>query len=298
MLQTGKSIPHASVVIPTFNGAARLPRVLAALVAQTAPDGSFEVVVVDNASTDATATVARDDVAVAQLGARGIEVRVIAEPRQGLTYARIAGVAAARCDAVCFLDDDNLPDPDYIEQGISIFTDESLGLVISCARPRWETPPPASVTRRLHLLAINDFYMGDQPVDFGASATPAPTIGAGLWVRRSAFLKAVPWEHPELLMPDRVGQRLVSGGDIELGVLIGKAGYRRKWDCSQRIDHARKVRRRDVWVARPNHRGGATAQGGLRDTMADETRWPERNRVGDGGPLGSSQGSAAGRRLR
>jgi glycosyltransferase involved in cell wall biosynthesis len=243
MLQTGKSIPHASVVIPTFNGAARLPRVLAALVAQTAPDGSFEVVVVDNASTDATATVARDDVAVAQLGARGIEVRVIAEPRQGLTYARIAGVAAARCDAVCFLDDDNLPDPDYIEQGISIFTDESLGLVISCARPRWETPPPASVTRRLHLLAINDFYMGDQPVDFGASATPAPTIGAGLWVRRSAFLKAVPWEHPELLMPDRVGQRLVSGGDIELGVLIGKAGYRRKYEPMLRLVHEIPSRR-------------------------------------------------------
>jgi glycosyltransferase involved in cell wall biosynthesis len=243
VLQTGKSIPHASVVIPTFNGAARLPRVLAALVAQTAPDGSFEVVVVDNASTDATATVARDDVTVAQLGARGIEVRVIAEPRQGLTYARIAGVAAARCDAVCFLDDDNLPDPDYIEQGISIFTDESLGLVISCARPRWETPPPASVTRRLHLLAINDFYMGDQPVDFGASATPAPTIGAGLWVRRSAFLKAVPWEHPELLMPDRVGQRLVSGGDIELGVLIGKAGYRRKYEPMLRLVHEIPSRR-------------------------------------------------------
>jgi glycosyltransferase involved in cell wall biosynthesis len=231
-----QSTPPTSVVIPTFNGAMRLPHVLAALVAQTAPDRSFEVIVVDNASTDATSLVAREDPAVAQLGARGVAVRVIAEPRQGLTFARIAGVAAARSDAVCFLDDDNLPDPDYLENGIAAFADPSLGLAISRVRPRWETVPPPSVLRRRHLLAIND-YLGDEPVDYGASATPAPTIGAGLWVRRSAFLKAVPWERPELLMPDRVGQRLVSGGDIELGVLIGKAGYRRIYAPTLRLVH-------------------------------------------------------------
>lgn len=240
---TRELIPRASVVIPTFNGAARLPRLFEALAAQTAPGGSFEVIVVDNASTDATAAVARDSAEAAQLNHRGIEVQVIAEPRQGLTYARIAGVVGARSDAVCFLDDDNLPDADYIEKGISAFDDGSLGLAISCVRPRWETPPPPSVTRRLHLLAINDFYMGDQPVNYGASATAAPTIGAGLWVRRSAFLKAVPWEHPELLMPDRVGERLVSGGDIELGVLIGKAGYRRSYEPALRLVHEIPARR-------------------------------------------------------
>ena len=234
---------RASVVIPTFNGAARLPRVLAALVAQTAPPGSFEVVIVDNASTDTTSAVAREDLTVAQLNARGVEVRVIPEFRQGLTYARIAGIATARSDAVCFLDDDNLPDSDYLEHGIAAFADESLGMAISRVRPRWETAPPPSVTRRLHLLAINDFYVGDEPVDYGAAATPAPTIGAGLWVRRSAFLKAVPWEHPEMLMPDRVGQHLVSGGDIELGVLIGKAGYRRAYVPSLRLVHEIPSRR-------------------------------------------------------
>ena len=114
---------RASVVIPTFNGAVRLPRVLAALAAQTAADGSFEVVVVDNASTDDTGVVAREDVAAGRLRDRGVEVRVIAEPRQGLTLARIAGVKGARSDAVCFLDDDNLPDPDYVENGIAAFTD-------------------------------------------------------------------------------------------------------------------------------------------------------------------------------
>jgi glycosyltransferase involved in cell wall biosynthesis len=59
--------PRASVVIPTFNGAQRLPRVLAALAAQNADDESFEVIVVDNASTDDTAKVALGERATRRL---------------------------------------------------------------------------------------------------------------------------------------------------------------------------------------------------------------------------------------
>jgi glycosyltransferase involved in cell wall biosynthesis len=46
--------PEVTVVIPSYNGARRLPLLLQALTAQYAPDGSFEVVVVDNNSTDDT----------------------------------------------------------------------------------------------------------------------------------------------------------------------------------------------------------------------------------------------------
>src|SRR5665213_3784013 len=139
-------------------------------MAQTSDDESFEVIVVDNASTDDTAKVALGDTATRCLRHRGVELRVVGEPRQGLTRARIAGILAARSDAVCFLDDDNLPDPDYVENGIAAFADRSRGLAISSVRPRWEIDPPPSIERRRHLLAIND-WMGDEPKEYGASST-------------------------------------------------------------------------------------------------------------------------------
>ena len=228
--------PRASIVIPTFNGAMRLPQVLAALADQSAADGSFEVVVVDNASTDGTSAAVRRDPSTQRLRSREIDVRIVAEPRPGLTYARIAGLTGARADVISFLDDDNVPNYDYVENGIAVFDEPSLGLAISRVRPRWEIDPPPSVARRQHLLAVND-YLGEEVRDFGATAMPAPTVGAGLWVRRSVFVAAVPCDHPELLMPDRVGARLASGGDIELGILIGRAGYRRVYFPTLRVLH-------------------------------------------------------------
>jgi len=230
------SWPSAGVVIPTFNGAERLPKVLAALAMQSTPDRSFEVVLVDNASTDGTASVAELDPSTRRLRERGIQVRVIAEPNQGLIHARIAGVKGTRADVVCFLDDDNIPDRDFVANGIPLFSQGSLGLAISSVRPSWEVLPPPSVERRKHLLAVND-YLGDQVLDFGATATPAPTIGAGMWVRRSAFISAVPCDQPELLLPGRVGRRLASGEDIELGILIGRAGYNRIYVPTLRLVH-------------------------------------------------------------
>jgi glycosyltransferase involved in cell wall biosynthesis len=226
--------PMVSVVIPTFNGAARLPGVLTALAEQDAPGVSFEVIVVDNASTDETGSVIERDPAAAVMASRGIVSRTVHEPRQGLTYARICGVLAARGELVCFLDDDNIPDSDYIANGPPVFRDRVVGLAVSQVRPDWEIEPPASIYRRRHLLAVND-YNGDEPITF--TNPIAPTIGAGLWVRREAFLKAVPWQQPHTLIADRLGRGLCGGGDIEIGVLIYRAGYERRYIPQLRLAH-------------------------------------------------------------
>jgi len=239
---TAQSLPRASVVIPTFNGAARLPRVLAALAAQTAPDGSFEVIVVDNASTDETDAVAREDLAVGILRERAVEVRVIGESRQGTTHARICGVRESKSDLVCFLDDDNIPERDYIANGLAVFGDPSVALAVSRIFPRWEVAPPPSIIKRQHLYAVNE-YLGDVSIDWGAEATIVPTITAGMWVRREAFLKAIPCDRIDLLVTGRVGRQLFGGEDIEIGVLIGKAGYRRGYAPSLRIEHEIPQRR-------------------------------------------------------
>ena len=228
------TIPIASIVIPAYNSAQRLHIPLEALVSQTAPNGSFEVIVVDNASTDETGDVARNHWTFRALKERSIDCRVVREECKGLTYARIRGVCEARGLFVCFLDDDNVPKADYIAEAIAALSDETIGVLVSRIYPQYELAfPTPSIERREHLLAINQ-KMGDARLEWESNATMAPTLGAGMWVRRSAFLMAVPWQSPNLMLSDRKGNNLVSGGDIEIGFLLGKAGFKRVY-CPQLI---------------------------------------------------------------
>lgn len=88
-----------SVVLPCLNAEATLARALDALFVQDLPGGTFEVIVVDDGSTDATGGVARS--------ARGpIAVRVVSQPNRGLAAARNAGAAAAGGAVLLFLDPD------------------------------------------------------------------------------------------------------------------------------------------------------------------------------------------------
>jgi glycosyltransferase involved in cell wall biosynthesis len=225
-----------SVVIPAYNAAARLHLPLEGLAAQrdVVP---VEVVVVDNNSTDGTGQVALDHPATASLRRRGCDVRVVAESLQGLTRARIRGVLEARADLVCFLDDDTVPCSDYVEAGARTFAaDRTIGLLVSRVAPRFEEAPRPSIARRAHLLAVNE-WLGAAPIVWPAAPTIVPTVGAGLWFRREAFLAAVPWREPERLMTDRSGRALTSGGDIELGVLLGAAGWRRAYSPEVRLEH-------------------------------------------------------------
>ncbi len=234
-------LPQVTVVIPTYNGARRLPMILRQLRAQDAADGSFEVVVIDNNSTDDTATVASNDASVAALRARGIECRVVGELRQGLSFARVAGVLAARAPLVCFLDDDNLPASDYIRTGVSALNDQGIGLLISNITPQWESEPPPSIARRSALFALNGYsgnygYLGESLIDYGTTAF-APTLGAGMWVRRDAFLTAIIANGPDALLPGPQPHARVTAEDIEIGLLIGRAGYRRVYVPQLKLKH-------------------------------------------------------------
>src|ERR1700730_16508971 len=218
--------PEVTVVIASYNGARRLPLLLRALTAQDARNGSFEVIVVDNNSTDDTATVASDDASTAVLRARGIECRVVRETRQGQTFARIAGVRAARAPLGCFLEDDNPPAPDYLRVGASSLCDQGIGLLISKVTPQWPSEPPPSVARRSALLALNGYagnygYLGESPIDYGTEAF-APTWGAGMWVRREYLFTAVISKAADALLPGPQPHARVPGGDLEIGVLIGR----------------------------------------------------------------------------
>ncbi len=110
---------RASVIVPTKNGAGRLPDLFAALAEQTVGPDAFEVVLVDDGSTDDTAAVAE---------AHG--ARVVRSPQSlGPGAASNLGVAHANAEAIAFTDDDTIPAPDWIERGLAALDASPSGLV-------------------------------------------------------------------------------------------------------------------------------------------------------------------------
>src|SRR3954454_13330110 len=100
--------PVLSVVIPSYNDATLLPQQLAALQ-QEQWSSPWEVIVVDNRSTDGTADLVR------RHAEEDPRVRLVsASERQGLAYARNTGVAASRGDYVAFCDADDVVGPGWV----------------------------------------------------------------------------------------------------------------------------------------------------------------------------------------
>lgn len=108
------SAPEVSVVVATYQRADRLPRLIAALEAQTLDRDRFEVVIVDNGSTDETATV------LAQLcGDATIDLRTVRVPvNQGPGRGRNFGWRVAAGEVIAFTDDDCAPAPCWLEEGL------------------------------------------------------------------------------------------------------------------------------------------------------------------------------------
>ncbi|MGF1676281.1 MAG: glycosyltransferase, partial [Rivularia sp. (in: cyanobacteria)] len=96
-----------TVAIPTYNGASRLPEVLERLQNQLHTENiSWEIIVVDNNSTDNTADIVKN---YQQNWQYPFSLKYSFEPRQGAAYARERGVSEAKGEFIGFLDDDNYP---------------------------------------------------------------------------------------------------------------------------------------------------------------------------------------------
>jgi glycosyltransferase involved in cell wall biosynthesis len=99
-----------SIVIPAHNEEASLPDSIRAALAQDYPD--FEVIVVNNASTDRTAEVAGQ-----------FPVKLVHEPRKGLLWARECGRQNATGELIANMDADCLPSPTWLRTGAGFFRD-------------------------------------------------------------------------------------------------------------------------------------------------------------------------------
>ena len=170
--------PRLSVILPTYNRVSSLKRALAALLRQSADPSSYEIVVVDNNCSDGTREMVE--------GLEEPRVRLVSEARQGLSYARNAGLAAARSEIVAFTDDDVEAAPDWVETVVTLMkrhpgADGVGGRVL----PAWERGRPGWLTREHWApLALQDH--GDVRRTFDRDH-PIGLVGANVAFRRGVF---------------------------------------------------------------------------------------------------------------
>lgn len=219
-----------TVVIPTYNGADRIPAVLDKLRSQDVPDNwQWEVLVVDNNSQDNTRDVVKQH---QENWPADVPLRYVFEARQGLAFARQCGIENAGGDLVGFLDDDNLPEATWVAAACSFAQDHpQAGAYGSEIEGQFESPPPADLQPILFYLALNK--RGDQPIQYDPRVTGVPP-GAGLVVRRHAWLTHVP---VNLLLVGRVGQSMLAGEDAEALLYLHRAGWEIWYAPTMKIQH-------------------------------------------------------------
>ena len=206
-----------SLVISTRNRAPRLAELFARLARLESPDAGWELILVDNGSTDGTPAAIREFAAEAPFA-----VRCLHAATPGLSHARNAGLGCAAGRIVAFTDDDCYPQPDYLRAIVDVF----------------ERHQPGVLGGRVVLHDATDARVGVKDVPNAFEIAPRTFVrpgvmhGANLAVRREV-LAAVGGFDPLL----GAGTRCMAGEDTDFVARIVWAGWTARYDPAPVVAH-------------------------------------------------------------
>lgn len=223
-----------TIAIPTYNGARRIPEVLEQLQVSWqntnyAEKFSWEIIVVDNNSTDETAKVVQ---AYQVNWSNKYPLRYCFEPKQGAAFARRRAFEEANGTLIGFLDDDNIPAPDWVEAAYNFAViHPKAGAYGSRIHGVFEVTPPENFQRLAPFLAITD--KGSQPLRYQPQKKVLPP-SAGLVVRKQAWLDSVP---SHLVLTGRTPTSMVTSEDLEMLSYIQANNWEIWYNPAMQIEH-------------------------------------------------------------
>lgn len=196
-----------ALVICTYNNADLLDQTLNEISRQsTTLDIDWEVIVVNNNCTDKTTEVVEKHILSNQFS-----LRMVMEPVQGLTPARLCGVKESLGDWIAFIDDDCILEPGWLNETAKFILEyPDCGAIGGKVILDWEASPPDFLLKFGWLFAEQNYGEAAKRVQC--------LVGAGIVISRKA-LKEVGWVEKQILQ-DRVGKKLISGGDVEIGLRL------------------------------------------------------------------------------
>ncbi len=204
-----------SVIICCYNSSSKLLPTLQHLAAQTKMSGlEYELIIVDNNCTD-------DSVALAKHTWQQLSTpfaqKIITQKKAGLNFARQAGISSALYPIVVLCDDDNWLCEHYLQTVFSLFEKmPQVGMIGGVGEAVSDIPLPTwfdAVKGFGYAVGTEGRYTGYTP----------SVYGAGMALRRDLFSKLI--IDNTIVLSDRKGESLSSGGDSEIAKRFYDAGY-------------------------------------------------------------------------
>jgi len=216
---------RASVVISTINRSDLLIKCLKALISQNNVDvNSLEIIVIDNGSTDDTRRV------VESLREKYQNIKYIYEEKLGLSVARNAGARYASSDIVCFLDDDAIPNKNYLNKMITSFENSEISCVGGRIIAVWPNKSPPNWFSSKYNHVVGETSFGDESRFLKKGEFP---FGGNIAIRKSIFEMLEGFD--ENL--GRKGDNFISGEEVDLCYKLRKKRLKIFYNVEAKVFH-------------------------------------------------------------
>jgi len=196
--------PKISIIIPTYNKSLHLSLLLESIFTQDFDPYQFEIIIVDDGSTDDTAQVAQ------RFADRFNYYHYIYQINQGIGSARNSGLRHAKGELISFVADDYILNSSYLRKMSSVFFDDK----VSGVRPLFSSLGKTPIEMAMHISLVSEFKKYKAPVNQPIYAFPKLiSWGGASMTRRSVF--------------DEYGfflEEFVTGEDTEYGMRLWNSG--------------------------------------------------------------------------
>lgn len=171
------NLPAVSVIIPTYNRISHLREILDSLAKQTYPSHRFEVIVIDDGSTDDTAAIATETFP--------FSLRYFRQSNQGDAEARNLGARHSEADILVFLDDDILVEPGYLDQLIQSQDADPKRIVIGT----WHLWPAETTSFAKRLFGATAAHDPHDDLEAVRELPFSEAYSNNMSIRRDAYFK-------------------------------------------------------------------------------------------------------------
>jgi glucosyl-dolichyl phosphate glucuronosyltransferase len=220
-----------SVVICTYNRATSIYDAMESLINQTLDKTAFEVIIVNNNSTDDTAQVCLDFLAAHP----DYHFHFLNESKQGASFARNTGAALAKGELLCFMDDDAVAGKDYLERIVQFFASHpDAGGLGGKIIPKYIPAEPAWMSYYVSSMVGNFDYSPDVVV-FSPNRYP---LESNMIIRKKDFDAIAGFN---TALPGVVGSLRIGGEGKDFFMRLKALGRVVYYDPAIAVDHVVEV---------------------------------------------------------